>query len=111
MPKNKQPLTLRLPFAMFDRNHRLERILAADRTRSWAQSWPLVEAFSLSRPEKRFARQVLERKRNLWLFRCNQAAFCGDFITVDMSARHPRERTAAVIELKSGARLRLGGGG
>lgn len=53
----------------------------------------------------------MERKRNVWLFRCNQRAFCGDFIAVDMSAADPGLRTAVVIELKSQSRLCFGGAG
>jgi hypothetical protein len=111
MTKSGQPLTLRLPFAMVDRHLRLEQILAADATRSWAQSLPLLAAFALTRPERRFACRLLEQKRNVWLFRCNQRGFCGDFIVVDMSADLTRRRPVVVIELKLGAGLRFGGGG
>jgi hypothetical protein len=111
MSRYDQPFTLRLPFAMADQYLRLEQILAADRSRSWAQSLPLVAAFALSRPERQFARRLLEQKRNYWLFRSNQRQFCGDFITVDMSAVIPRRRVVSVIELKFGAELRFGGGG
>ena len=111
MTRSKQPLTLRLPFAMVDRHLRLEQILAADPSRSWAQSLPLLTVFALTRPEKRFACRLLQRKRNIWLFRCNQRGFCGDFIAVDMSAELPRLRSAVVIELKVGAGLRFGGAG
>jgi len=96
---------------MTDRHLRLEQILAADRSRSWAQSLPLLACFALSRPEKRFAQHLLERKRNLWLFRCNQRGFCGDFIVVDMSAARLDLRSVVVIELKSSAGLTFGGGG
>ena len=111
MTRSKQPLTLRLPFAMVDRHLRLEQILAADPSRSWGQSLPLLAVFALTRPEKRFACQLLQRKRNIWLFRCNQRGFCGDFIAVDMSADLPRLRSVTVIELKVGAGLRFGGAG
>ncbi len=111
MTRSRQPLTLRLPFAMVDRHLRLEQILAASGSRSWGQSLPLLASFALSRPEKQFARRLLQRKRNIWLFRCNQRGFCGDFISVDMSADLPRLRSAVVIELKVAARLRFGGGG
>ena len=111
MTRSKQPLTLRLPFAMVDRHLRLEQILAAEPSRSWAQSLPLLTVFALTRPEKRFACRLLQRKRNIWLFRCNQRGFCGDFIAVDMSAELPRLRSATVIELKSGVSLRFGGAG
>ena len=111
MTRSHQALTLRLPFAMVDCHLRLEQVLAADASRSWAQSLPLLVAFALTRPEMRFARRLLKRKRNLWLFRCNQRGFCGDFIAVDMSAGLPRRRSVVVIELKLRARLRFGGGG
>ena len=110
MSVSKQPLTLRLPFAMADQHLRLEQVLAAGRSRSWAQSLPLVSCFALSRPEKRFAKRLLETKRNLWLFRCNQRGFCGDFIVVDMSTARPDQRFVAVIELKSRGGLTFGGG-
>ena len=111
MRLRNRPLTLRLPFAFVDRHLCLEQILAADASRSWAQSWWLLPCFALSRPETQFARRLLDRKRNIWLFRCNQRAFCGDFIAVDMSVCQPRLRTAVIVELKSGAALRLGGAG
>ena len=111
MTRSKQPLTLRLPFAMVDRHLRLEQILAADPSRSWAQSLSLLTVFALTRPEKRFACRLLQRKRNIWLFRCNQRGFCGDFIAVDMSTDLLRLRPVVVIELKLGARLRFGGAG
>jgi hypothetical protein len=96
---------------MVDRHLRMEQVLAADPLRSWAQSLPLLAVFALTKPEKRFAHRLMQRKRNLWLFRCNQRRFCGDFIAVDMSADLPRMRSAVVIELKVGAGLRLGGAG
>jgi hypothetical protein len=96
---------------MVDRHLRMEQILAADPSRSWAQSLPLLTVFALTRPEKQFARRLMQRKRNIWLFRCNQRGFCGDFIAVDMSADLPRLRSVVVIELKVGAGLRFGGTG
>ena len=111
MTRSDRPLTLRLPFSMVDRHLRLEQILAADPSRSWAQSLPLLAVFALTKPEKRFACRLLQRKRNIWLFRCNQRGFCGDFIAVDMSADLPRLRSVVVIELKVGAGLRVGGAG
>jgi len=96
---------------MVDRHLRMEQILAADPSRSWAQSLHLLTVFALTRPEKRFACRLMQRKRNIWLFRCNQRGFCGDFIAVDMSADLPRLRSVVVIELKVGAGLRFGGAG
>jgi hypothetical protein len=89
----------------------LEQVLAPDPEKPWAESRVLLACFALSRPERWFARRLLERKRNLWLFRCNQRALCGDFIVVDMSARTPKLRVTVVVELKSRVELVLGGGG
>ena len=111
MTKHNLPMTLRLPFAMADQHLRLEQILSADTSRSWAQCLPLLDAFALSRPERQFARRLLEKKRNYWLFRSNQRQFCGDFITVDMSAVAAPRRAVSVLELKLGAELKFGGGG
>lgn len=105
----RSPYLLRLPFwlaARFD----LAMLLShrPDLSGSVARRW--LEVFALSGPETAFARRLLERKRNLWLFRCHQRRFCGDFAVVDMSAPIGR-RTAWVIELKQGAVLRADVGG
>ena len=54
---------------------------------------------------------LLSRKRNLWLFRCDQKSSCGDFAIVDMSSPQPEGRRLYVLELKSGAPLRFDGKG
>ncbi|HBP22783.1 MAG TPA: hypothetical protein DEA08_34010 [Planctomycetes bacterium] len=87
--------------AFFLRAHFGERRLSSE----------LVAAFRFVNDERAFARALVERKSNLWLFRCNQRAFCGDFVVVDMSSPDPRRRPVWVIDLKRGAPLRLGGGG
>ena len=79
--------------------------------RPWAQGRLWLSCFALSQPEKAFSRQLLQRKRNLWLYRCNQREFCGDFVVVDMSAVAPQLRVVFVIELKTGAELCVGGSG
>lgn len=103
------PFALRLPFWMAERFD-LALLLShqPELTNSQARRW--LEVYALSGPETVFARGLLARKRNLWLFRCHQRRFCGDFVVVDMSA--PVEaRTAWVLELKLGAPLRFGVGG
>ena len=102
-------LSLRLPFSMADQGlglPQLIRCLDVPRRRRWG----VLRAFAMTRPEERFARDLLTRKRNLWLYRCNQRRYCGDFAVVDMSAGLPL-RALWVLELKTGARPRLGGGG
>jgi hypothetical protein len=101
---------LRLPFALVDRDWTVRRVLAADPSRPWREGRALLDRFEMSGPERRFARALLGRKRNLWLYRCDQRRFCGDFLCVDMSPRLAL-RPAAVLELKADAALTLGGGG
>ncbi len=71
----------------------------------------LVSAFRFKNDERPFALKLLARKPNLWLFRANQLASCGDFLVVDMSSPDPRIRAVWVLDLKQGAPLRWGGGG
>lgn len=71
----------------------------------------LSERYALKSDEKPFVRELLSRKRNLWVFRCDQRRFAGDFVVVDMSEPRPAKRHVVVLDLKMGARLVLGGGG
>jgi hypothetical protein len=102
------PSTLRLPFAAAS-SFRFEQILARQIDGSWAELWHLREMFALGEPEIAFARTLLDRRRNLWLYRTNQRHFCGDFLAIDMSP--PRDRTTYAIELKAGEPVRLDVGG
>lgn len=105
------PVLLRLPFWLVDVAFNLERLLASDASRSWSRSWSLLPKFELSGPERIFARELLTKKRNLWLFRCHQQTSTGDFAVVDMSSSSSSHRRAYLVELKNGATLRLGGKG
>jgi hypothetical protein len=71
----------------------------------------VLSEFAFKNDEQRFARVLMEKKSNLWLFRSNQRAFCGDFIVVDVSSPDPARRRAFVVDLKRGARVKVGGGG
>ncbi|HZI15600.1 MAG TPA: hypothetical protein VE153_34830 [Myxococcus sp.] len=71
----------------------------------------LSERYALKSDEKPFVRELLDRKRNLWVFRCDQRRFAGDFVVVDMSEPRPARRWVLVLDLKMGAPLVLGGGG
>jgi hypothetical protein len=66
--------------------------------------------YAFKADEARFARALLERHPERWLYRANQRAFCGDFVVVDMSSARAPQRRAWVVELKLGAPLREGGG-
>ncbi len=71
----------------------------------------LVGSFTFRNDEKSFVVNLLENKPNLWVFRCNQRKFCGDFVIVDMSSPAPELRRVVVLDLKQGASLKRGGGG
>ncbi|MBX3272097.1 MAG: hypothetical protein KF729_17660 [Sandaracinaceae bacterium] len=71
----------------------------------------LVRAFAFKNDELAFARRLLEAHPRIWLFRCNQLAFAGDFVAVDMSSAHVEARRALCLDLKRGAPVKLGGGG
>lgn len=97
------PAVLRLPFGLV---HRFDlRWLIAREAECWTDGQRWVERFELRRHERAFARELLARKRNLWLFRCDQRRFCGDFAAVDMSPPRAEERTLWLMELKMGAPL------
>jgi hypothetical protein len=70
-----------------------------------------VHAYAFKCDEHDFARDLLSARTNLWLYRSNQQAFCGDFVVVDVSSPDPARRPAYVLDLKRGAALRVGGGG
>jgi hypothetical protein len=104
----EEPRTLLLPAWMLS-SFDLPRAIAEERRWSWSEGWRLLERFEMASHERTFVKTILERRSNLWLYRTNQRLACGDFIAVDMSPPLAVDRTARVIELKTGARLALGG--
>jgi len=64
--------------------------------------------FALRSHEVRFALRTLDRCPQVWLFRCHQQRFCGDFVAVDMSAASPHRRRVVPIELKQRTALVVG---
>ena len=102
------PLTLRLPPWLVDRFD-LPRVIAEAGSYTRSEAYRLLERFAMSGPEQAFVQTVLARRTNLWLYRCNQRAACGDFLVVDVSSPAPLDRAAVAIELKAGAPLALGG--
>ena len=101
------PWTLRLPFWLATRGFGLARLLAGDPERSWTEGYRLLERFELGGPEQRFTLALLRRRTNLWVFRCDQRRFCGDFIVVDMSDPRPDRRRVYCVELKQNVSLML----
>ncbi|MEZ4444929.1 MAG: hypothetical protein R3B72_38000 [Polyangiaceae bacterium] len=104
----KAPFALRLGFTLVDDGFFLGRNIADQLSLSARRAHSLIAAYAMSEPEKAFARRVLRNKRNLWLFRCHQRRFCGDFAIVDMSAGVAAERRALVVELKERRALEVG---
>lgn len=102
------PLTLRLPPWLVDRFD-LPRVIAEAGSYTRSEAYRLLERFAMSGPEQAFVQTVLARRTNLWLYRCNQRAACGDFLVVDVSWPAPIDRSAIALELKAGAPLALGG--
>lgn len=106
---SKRPLTLRLPKRAVARADGFVRRLRHVQRRD--PSAKLVQAFAFKNDELPFARRLLEAHTRIWLFRCNQHAFAGDFVAVDMSSADVASRRAWCLDLKLGAPVRLGGGG
>ena len=70
-----------------------------------------VAAFRLSSRERGFARRLLRRRTQWWLWRTHQKRRAGDFALVDMSSPDPAIRTVWIVDLKLGRPVRWGGGG
>ncbi|MCB9749202.1 MAG: hypothetical protein H6713_04250 [Myxococcales bacterium] len=105
-----RPYTLLLPFELCER-FSLHELLAADPAYNSGEAFRLREEFDVSGPERRFVQTLLRAKTNLWVFRCNQRLFCGDFIVVDMSSASAElRRRVYVLELKAGEPLKRVGG-
>ena len=105
------PLTLYMPFELAEVAFNMAKLVAAHPARSWRQGYRLLSQFALSGPERVFALTLLRAKKNLWLFRCNQTCYCGDFVVIDRSGGTAQaSQRNYVIELKTGERLRPGGG-
>ena len=105
------PWTLHLPATLLLRGFSLARLLARDPKRSWSEGYRLLERFELRSHERGFALTLLQRRSNLWLFRCDQRRFCGDFVVVDMSAPRPVDRRVHLLELKQNEPLIVGARG
>jgi len=104
------PLAVRLGFTLVDDGFYLVRHLADQLALSRRQAQGLLPAYAMSGPEEDFARRLLRDKRNLWLYRCHQQRYCGDFAVVDMSGASPAERPVLVAELKERQSLQVGVG-
>lgn len=105
------PLVLEIPRRALARRDLVPTLVARAIAPSRAHAAFVTSVFHLSEDELAFARALLERSTRYHLFRANQRAFCGDFVVVDCSPPRPRDRRAVVLDLKLGARAKIGGGG
>jgi hypothetical protein len=104
------PLTLKLTRAALARHDAFCALIARTVAPRRADAAEVFHAFAFKADEDDFARALLERHTQLWLYRANQRASCGDFVIVDMASPWPARRTAYVVELKLGMTPRIGGG-
>ena len=102
------PITIRVVRKTVQRADGLVRSLKGKRRRIDAA---LFHCFAFKADELPFAQRLLARHARIWLFRCNQRAFAGDFIAIDMSSRRVPKRRAWCLDLKLGAPVKVGGGG
>lgn len=105
------PTTLKIPFYWIEYAQSFDFLLSKQYNLPRHVQRKCVEAFALCNDEKYFAKELLRRKKNLWLFRTNQQHFCGDFFIINMSASSPTKRKIYALDLKMGSPLKLGGGG
>ena len=91
------PLLLRLPRASVARRDAITRLVENEIERS---------LFAFKCDELAFARALLERRPNYWLYRTSQRAFAGDFVAVDVSPPRREGRRVLALELKRGRRVR-----
>ena len=101
------PRVLRLPLRVVDVQDGLARHVARLLHPHPADLARVIHAFAFKSDERTFARSLLARRTQLWVYRTHQAVACGDFVVVDRSS--PTRHRAWVIELKHGRPVRLGG--
>src|SRR5688572_7621580 len=107
----KPPVIIRLSPALLSFANPWPLLLMDDPRFSYASALRMSERFLFKNDEKMFVRELLFRKSNFWIYRCDQHGFCGDFAVVDMASRVVKKRAVYVIDLKQGAALKVGGGG
>lgn len=105
------PLVLRLTRRALDRRDVFGATILRATNPSASEAAFAVHSFAFKNDEHGFARALLARRTEVWLYRANQRAFCGDFLIVDMSSPSRSRRRAFVLELKHGMPLRRGAGG
>ncbi|MFT7519015.1 MAG: hypothetical protein ACI9MC_001151 [Kiritimatiellia bacterium] len=97
------PITVRLPSAVLQRRDWLLSTLRNHAPKA-------VPFFALAPNELCFARSLVGRRTNLWIYRSHQQRSCADFVVVDMSSPYAARRRAWVVEVKLGRAIRPGKG-
>lgn len=111
MSNRNIPWLLKIPFWWAHRKEPLSFLLAKSTGIPKHKAGACEQRFRFKNDESDFVLSLLRKKKNFWLYRCDQQRFCGDFVLVDMSGTSPPQRHAYVIDLKSGADVKFGGGG
>lgn len=106
----KAPLVLLLHASMVQQEDGLRLWFQAEPGKTRHQIRYLYSLFAFKSDEYFFARELVMHKPNFWVFRCNQKAFCGDFLIVDMSAPKAADRALWLLDLKEGCPLHDGAG-
>ncbi|AKQ65041.1 hypothetical protein A176_001953 [Myxococcus hansupus] len=110
MPR-EPPIVLPVSLPLLRHANPWALLLAKEAGYSSAVAALLSERYALKSDEKPFVKELLGRKRNLWVFRCDQRRFAGDFVVVNMAEPRLTRRAVVVLDLKMGAPLVIGGGG
>ena len=104
------PLSIKLTRPVVARRDLFCELVQRTTNPTQAEAAFAFHAFAFKADEDEFARELLSRRTEVWLFRANQRAFCGDFLAIDMSSPQLAGRRVYVIELKQGMPVRLGSG-
>lgn len=106
----RAPVVLLLHASMVQQEDGLRQWFQAEPGKTRHQIRYLYSLFAFKSDEYFFARELVVHKPNFWVFRCNQKAFCGDFLVVDMSAPKAADRSLWLLDLKEGCPLHDGAG-
>ncbi|CAM2008885.1 hypothetical protein [Acanthopleuribacter pedis] len=106
----RAPVVLLLHGHMVDHPEALLHWFQQDQEKTRHQIRYLYSLFAFKSEEGSFARDLVLGKPNFWVFRCNQKAFCGDFLVIDMSPPKVADRPVWLLDLKEGCPVSDGAG-
>lgn len=110
MPRS-YPHVLRLPLRAVLTRCGLARYVAHTLRPRACELAEVVASYAFCNDERDFARAILERHTQLWVWRSRQSMACGDFVIVDVSSPDVARRHAYALELKQGRPVTHGAGG